>query len=253
MPDPASLLSLQGRVAIVTGGASGIGLAAAELMADAGARVAILDLNAERLERLPAGRGFRAHAIDVTDAAALAGAIDSVAAAEGRVDILVNNAGVSARRPTEELPLEDWRRVLEVNLTAAFVACRAVAPAMLPRRAGAIINIASMFGLVGNPLYGNLAYHASKGGLVNLTRALAVEWGGRGIRVNAVAPTFVETDLTRSLLADRAVAAKIAESTPLGRVATAGEVAAAILFLASDMASMITGHVLPVDGGWLAR
>lgn len=130
---------------------------------------------------------------------------------------------------------------------------QAAARAMLPRRSGCIVNVASIMGLVGNGLYPNPAYHASKGALINLTRALAIEWAPHNLRVNAVAPCFVETPLTEKLLADREMQEQIIARTPLGRLATPEDVAAAILFLASDAAAMVTGHVLAVDGGWLAQ
>ena len=160
---------------------------------------------------------------------------------------------IGARRPSEELDTAAWEHVLAVNLTGAFLCTRLVARAMLAKGRGAVVNVASIMGVVGNGLYANAAYHATKGGLVNLTRALAVEWAPRGIRVNAVAPTFVATELTGKLLADNALADAILARTPMGRLATPDEVAAAILFLAGDAAAMVTGQILAVDGGWLAQ
>lgn len=255
LPD---LFRLDGRLALITGGAGGIGLATARMLAEAGSRVALVDLDAEALrtaeaELVAAGHRVFARAVDITDETALAGAVQSITDAAGAVDILVNNAGIGARRPTETLDTATWERVVAVNLTGSFVCTRIVAQSMLTRGRGAVVNVASIMGLVGNGLYANAAYHATKGGLVNLTRALAVEWAPRGIRVNAVAPTFVETGLTRKLLADRELAAAILARTPLARLASPRDVAAAILFLASDAAAMITGQVLAVDGGWLAQ
>jgi NAD(P)-dependent dehydrogenase (short-subunit alcohol dehydrogenase family) len=169
------------------------------------------------------------------------------------VDILVNNAGIGRRRPTVELSTADWQAVVDVNLTAVFFCSRAAARLMLAAERGAIVNVASMMGLSGGGLYPNLSYHATKGAVVNMTRALAVEWAGSGIRVNAVAPTWVSTDLTKGLLSDPALMKRIEEVTPLRRLAEPADVADAIVFLASDRARMITGHTLPVDGGFLAR
>lgn len=255
LPD---LFRLDGRLALITGGAGGIGLATAKMLADAGSGVALVDLDAEALRTAEAalaeaGHRVFAEAVDITDEKALERAVKSIAEAAGAVDILVNNAGIGARRPTEALDTATWERVVAVNLTGSFVCTRIVAQAMLARGRGAVVNVASIMGLVGNSLYANAAYHATKGGLVNLTRALAVEWAPRGIRVNAVAPTFVETGLTRKLLADRELATAILNRTPLARLASPSDVAAAILFLASDAAAMITGQVLAVDGGWLAQ
>jgi gluconate 5-dehydrogenase/2-deoxy-D-gluconate 3-dehydrogenase len=170
----------------------------------------------------------------------------------GRIDILVNNAGLGARMPTVELPTERWRHVLAVNLDGSFFCARAAGRHMVAAGRGAVVNVASIMGLVGGTHYPNLAYHSAKGALVNFTRALACEWAPHGVRVNAVAPTFARTRLTEPLLADEAMAQCLIADTPIGRFAEPAEVAAAILFLASDAASMITGATLPVDGGWTA-
>jgi NAD(P)-dependent dehydrogenase (short-subunit alcohol dehydrogenase family) len=171
----------------------------------------------------------------------------------GRLDILVNNAGIALRRPTLELSLADWEKVIDVNLNAVFLCARAAGRTMVAAGRGAIVNVASMMGLSGGGLYPNLSYQSSKGGVVNLTRALAVEWAGQGVRVNAVAPTWVKTELTQGLFEDPALMARVMAVTPLQRVAEPEDVAQAIVFLASDKAAMITGHTLPVDGGFLAQ
>lgn len=257
-PRLASLFRLDGRQSLISGAARGIGFATATMLAEAGSRVALVDLDAAALgeaeaKLAAAGHQVSAHAIDIADENAVARTVESIIAAAGAVDILVNNAGTGARRPTAELDTATWNRVLAVNLTGSFICSRIVAQGMLTRGRGAVVNVASIMGVVGNSLYANAAYHATKGGLVNLTRALAVEWAPHGIRVNAVAPCFVETALTQTLLSDREMAAAIVARTPLGRMATPDEVAAAILFLASDAASMVTGQILAVDGGWLAQ
>lgn len=250
--------SLSGKVAVVTGAASGIGLEAALLFAEAGAALVLLDRDGDGLAaaaKTLTDQGTRAEAfaLDVTDEAAVADAFDAAAARFGGLDILVNNAGIAIRRPATELSLEDWNTVMGVNLTGMFLVARHAARHMVARgQGGAIVNTASIMGLSGG-LYPNVAYQTSKGGVVNMTRALALEWAPSRIRVNAVAPTFVRTKLTERLLADPAVRADIERATPLGRVAEAGEVANAILFLASPAAAMITGTILPVDGGYLAR
>jgi NAD(P)-dependent dehydrogenase (short-subunit alcohol dehydrogenase family) len=253
--DYLGLLRLDGRVAIVTGGGNGMGRATAQALAQAGAHVAVTDLDLAAAEAVAAeiGRG-EAHRLDVVDESEVAAVVERIAARRhGRIDILVNNAGLGARVPTIELPTERWRQVLAVNLDGSFFCARAVGRHMLAAGQGTIVNLASIMGLVGGTHYPNLAYHAAKGALVNFTRGLACEWAPHCIRVNAVAPTFARTRLTEPLLADKAMEQTLIRETPLGRFVEPEEVAAAILFLASDAARMITGVTLPVDGGWTAR
>jgi len=254
MTDPGVSQRLDGRVALVTGAASGIGLATADALARAGASVIVSDLDGDAATAAAAEiAGAEATTLDVADEARIVAVFADVAERQGRLDILVNNAGVGARQPAMEMPRETWDRVLDINLTGTFLCSREAAKAMLPAARGAIVNVASIMGLVGGGLYPNAAYHASKAGIVNLTRALALEWARAGIRVNAVAPTFALTPLTEKLLGETGMAARIENVTPMGRLVEPEEVAAAILFLASDAAGMITGHTLPVDGGWLAQ
>lgn len=247
---------LSGKAALITGGANGIGLATARLFMDAGARVALVDRDATAATEAAGelGAGAVAIAMDVTDAIQVDVAVAKAVEALGGIDILINSAGLSLRESTFEARLENWNQVVNVNMTAVFLVSRAAARHMLAAgRGGAVVNLCSIMGLSGGGLYPNLSYHATKGALVNMTRALAVEWGGQGIRVNAVAPTWVRTGFIDALKQDPALMAQIVATMPLGRIAEPEEVATAILFLASPAASMITGHTLPVDGGFLAR
>jgi NAD(P)-dependent dehydrogenase (short-subunit alcohol dehydrogenase family) len=247
--DPGRLTDVRARVAAVTGGANGIGRACAELLAAAGAHVTVLDR--EPAAGLP--QGCEARLLDVTDEAAVDAELGAVVARHGRVDVLVASAGAALRRPAVELPLADWQAVLDVNLTGTFLCARAAARHMIAGGGGSIVAIASVLGVVGGGIYPNVSYQASKGGVVNLARALALEWAAHGVRVNAVAPTYVDTRFVAPLTSDPETLRQIEERTPLGRLAQPEEVADAVLFLAGPGAAMITGHVLAVDGGYLAQ
>jgi NAD(P)-dependent dehydrogenase (short-subunit alcohol dehydrogenase family) len=259
MADIQTLIRLDRRIAVVTGGARGIGRATAEALASAGATVVVADLDEAESEALVAeigGRGGRALALraDVSSEASIDAMFGEVAKRLGGVDILVNNAGIAIRRPAIELALADWETVVAVNVTGAFLCARAAARQMIAGDSGgAIVNVASIMGLSGGGLYPNISYQTSKGALVNMTRALAIEWAPHRVRVNAVAPTYVRTRLIAPLLENPEMVARIEAMTPLRRLAEPEEVAAAICFLASPAAAMITGHVLPVDGGFLAQ
>ena len=254
---PNDRLSLTGKTALITGGASGIGLETAKVFARAGAQVAIGDLNEATLQEAQSQLNDQDVSIetmflDVTKEDSVVEAVRKVEML-GSLEILVNSAGTGARMEATELPLERWQEVLNINLTGTFLCSREVAKTMLERGKGSIVSVASIMGLIGGGVYPNPAYQASKGGVVNLTRSLALDWAARGIRINAVAPAFVRTPLTQSLLEEDGMEEKLLARTPLGRLVETYEVADAIHFLASDAAAMITGHTLPVDGGWVAQ
>jgi NAD(P)-dependent dehydrogenase (short-subunit alcohol dehydrogenase family) len=229
------LLDVSGKRAVVTGAARGIGKAAADLLEQAGARVFRIDLDA----------GIRCDVSDETE-------VEQAFREIGAVDILVNNAGIAVRKASFEITLAEWQKVLGVNLTGLFVCSRVAARSMKEQGGGAIVNLASIMGFSGG-IFPNPAYQASKGAVVNLTRALALEFAPHRIRVNAVAPTFVRTDLTVPVFSNPEVLKRVMEHTPLGVLPEAEDIARAILFLASSAARCITGVTLPVDSGYLAR
>jgi NAD(P)-dependent dehydrogenase (short-subunit alcohol dehydrogenase family) len=243
-----------GLVAAITGGARGIGLATGRLLVEMGARVVLMDPDGAAEAATGLGDAAWGCALDVTDEVGVRAAFGAVAEREGRLDILVNNAGRAIRRPSLELELADWDAVVAVNMTGAFLCARTAAALMIAGgRGGAIVNTASIMGLSGGGLYPNISYQTTKGAVVNMTRALAVEWAVHGIRVNAVAPTWTRTGFIGELERNPALMARIRDVTPLGRLAEAEEVAYAIGFLVSPAAAMITGTTLAVDGGFLAQ
>jgi NAD(P)-dependent dehydrogenase (short-subunit alcohol dehydrogenase family) len=249
---------LDGRSALVTGGGRGIGRAVALGLFAAGAKLAVADIDLAAAEDTASAireRGGEAIAValDVADEAAVESGVKKTALIHGGIDVLVNNAGVAIRRPSVELSLADWDKVVRVNMTGLFLCARTAARLMIAGRGGSIVNMASIMGLSGGGLYPNISYQATKGAVVNMTRALALEWARAGIRVNAVAPTWVRTDFIKNLLAQPELVARIEAMTPLGRLAEPSDVVGAVLFLASPASAMVTGHTLPVDGGFLAQ
>ena len=238
--------SLEGKVALVTGASRGIGAAIARELASAGARVAVnYRSGKEAAEELAGEIGGVAVAGDVADAREAEAVVESAESELGDLHVLVNNAGITRDTLLARMSDEDWRAVLATNLDGVFHTCRAVARKMLRRRSGAIVNVTSVVGLRGNP--GQTNYVASKAGVIGFTKALARELGNRGVRANAVAPGYIDTELT-AVLPERAREAILA-ATPLGRLGSPEDVAGAVRFLSSDEASFVTGEVLLVDGG----
>lgn len=242
------------RTALITGSATGIGFAIAHCLAERGLRIAVVDLDLEAARRAAGSLGEDHLAIkaDVSREAEVADAVDRTIGAFGRIDVLVNNAGISdGGAPTLSQTLERFERTMAVHVSGGFLVSRAVAAKMAQQGGGAIVNLGSVAGVVGVPV--RTAYSAAKAAVGMMTRVLACEWAHLGIRVNAVAPGYVETQLVAALIADGKVdPGRIRARTPLGRMAAPEEIARAVAFLASDDASYITGAVLPVDGGYTA-
>ena len=241
---------LDGKIAIVTGAARGIGRTIAEALAREGADLALCDCQVEWLNDTVAsvqglGRKAMAGAADVGNAAAVDAFVNQVMAHYGRVDILVNNAGITRDKLLIRMTDEDWDQVLRINLTGAFLLSRSVAKIMMKQRSGCMVNIASIIGLIGNA--GQCNYAASKAGVIALSKSMAKELAGRGIRVNAVAPGFIVSKMTDALSEE--VRNQMMAAIPAGRFGTADDVAKGVVFLASDDASYVTGQVLSVNGG----
>ncbi|MBU8818933.1 D-threitol dehydrogenase [Mycolicibacterium goodii] len=250
---------LDGRTALVTGAASGIGAAIAGAYAAKGARIAAVDLNARGAERIAGELGgdpgrlqgaHRGFACDVADAESVQSAVDAVAKEFGRIDILVNSAGIARLAPAEELSLQDWDTTIDINLRGTFLMCQAVGKRMLDSGGGAIVNMASQAATVA--LDQHVAYCASKFGVVGVSKVLAAEWGGRGVRVNTISPTVVLTELGHKAW-DGPRGDALKKLIPTGRFAYPDEIAAAAVFLASDAAAMINGADLVIDGGYTIK
>ena len=239
---------LQGQVALVTGGSRGIGLAIARELAQAGARLALVARDGERAQAAAAelpGEGHRGYACDVADAEACAALVKQVEGDFGQLDVLVNNAGVTRDNVLMRIKDDDWNAVLDTNLRGAFNLMRAASRGMMKRRSGRIVNITSVVGIIGNA--GQANYAASKAGLIGLTKSVAKELAGRGVLVNAVAPGYIETDMTSDL--PEAARTALMSNIALGRLGRPEDIAPAVRFLAGPGAAYITGQTLVVDGG----
>jgi gluconate 5-dehydrogenase len=251
----SSLFSLSGKRAFITGSGQGIGLTLARGLASAGAEIVLNDIDSMRLTAAVAAlraEGFvvEGRCFDVTKAADVEAGLAEFQAGKQSIDILINNAGIHRRAPLESMPLESWQAVIDVNLTSAFLVTRAIVVGMLQRGAGKIINICSLNSEISRPTIAN--YAAAKGGLKMLTRAMAVEWGDRGIQANGIAPGYMRTDMTGILTVDPAWDRYIRARTPAGRWGEPQELIGAAIFLASRGSDYMSGQILTVDGGLLS-
>ena len=251
------LFGLTGRVAVVTGASSGLGVGFAQALAQAGAHVVLAARRVDRLEALAvelgeAGVEVLPVACDVTDASQVEALKDACLERFGKVDILVNNAGATEIVPAEEETEESFLRVLDVNLNGVFHCAQRFGRVMLEAGRGSIINVSSIFGLVGSGSIPQAAYSASKGAVVNMTRELAAQWARRGVRVNGIAPGFFKSEMTEEMFSDERSMAWVRRKTPMGRPGDIEELAGAVVFLASDSSSYVTGQTIALDGGWTA-
>ena len=255
MTETNKLFDISGRVAVVTGASSGLGVALVRGLASVGAKVV---LAARRLHRLDAlareieedGGEALAVACDVSVEAEVDRLVSTTLERFGRVDILVNNAGVTHQCPAEKESLDDFRRIMDTNVSALFLCAQRFGRIMLENGSGSIVNIASTFGVVGVGVIPQASYHASKGAVINLTRELAAQWARRGVRVNAIGPGFFPSEMTEDMLGDEAGERWVRQRTPLGRPGKPEELLGTLLLLASDASSFITGQTIFVDGGW---
>ena len=252
---PESLFDLRGRVAIVTGASSGLGVTFARGLAAAGARLALAARRKERLEALAAelsagGAESLAVPCDVSREADVDALVAQVLARFGRIDVLVNNAGTVHMGPAEDEPIARFREIVDVNLNGVFLCAQRVGRVMLAARSGSIVNVSSILGLVASGQVRQASYCASKGAVVNLTRELAAQWARRGVRVNALAPGWFASEMTAEMFADEGSMKWMRSRDPMGRAGRDEELVGPLLFLASDASSYVTGQTLAVDGGW---
>ncbi|MBI3864732.1 MAG: glucose 1-dehydrogenase [Planctomycetia bacterium] len=250
-----SVFDLSGRVALVTGGAQGLGAAIARALADQGAAIALVDVQAEAVAAAAAelsretGRAVEDHYCDTRDRAQVEGCVSRIAERFGRIDILVNNAGIHRRGTPTDFQPQDLEDVLAVNLTGCYHVAGAVGKVMLAQQRGSVINVSALGGGLAGLGRGGSIYAMTKGGIVALTRDLAAEWGKHGIRVNAIAPGWIRTPMTQALQNDPQRAGKVLERVPLRRWGEPADVAGVVAFLASDAAAYVTGCTIPIDGG----
>ncbi|EAX47030.1 short-chain dehydrogenase/reductase SDR [Thermosinus carboxydivorans Nor1] len=247
---------LSGKTALVTGGSKGIGFGMACALAHAGADIVIVSRNLAEGEKAAQeirnmGRKAMAISCDVTIPAAVNAMVEKALATFGKIDILLNNAGMNIRKPVVEVTEEDWDKVLDTNLKGIFLVAQRVGKEMIKQQSGKVINVASILGVIGLPWLAS--YAASKGGIVQLTKVLALEWAQYNINVNCIAPAYIRTPMTEGWLSDQVRLQSILSNTPLGRLGTVEDLAGPVVFLASDWSNYITGHTLLVDGGWTAR
>ena len=248
---------LKGKVAIVTGGTKGLGLSMAEALAAAGADLVIVSRTKADCDKVAAdfnAAGYRALSAptDVSKPEQIQALIDAAVAEFGKIDILVNNAGVGINKPTVDLTVEEWDHVIGINLRGPFLMAQAVGRQLIKQgHGGKIINVASMLGMVGEEE--TLPYCASKGGCIQLTRGLAVEWARKNIQVNAVCPGYVITNINEDIIANEATSRYLMKKTPMRRYGKAVEIAGLVQFLASSASDYMTGAIIPVDGGWTAQ
>jgi NAD(P)-dependent dehydrogenase (short-subunit alcohol dehydrogenase family) len=252
-----SRFDLDGEVALITGAAGGLGAAIASGLAQAGARLVLADVSAEGIAAVQdeiqhMGAEVRVQQTDVTKADEVAAAVDLAVNEWRKLDILVNCAGVTLRRAAVDFPEAEWDRILAINLKGTWLCCQAAGRVMIRQQRGRIINMASIGGLVGLPM--SVAYCASKGGVVQLTRTLAVEWASYGVTVNAIAPCTFETPMVQAVLdSEPEYRQRVVDRIPVGRMGQPEEVIGAVIYLAAPSSSMVTGHILSIDGGYTAQ
>jgi NAD(P)-dependent dehydrogenase (short-subunit alcohol dehydrogenase family) len=251
------LFDISGKVTIITGGGRGLGAALASGFAAAGARVVIGDQDEQTAQASAAHireRGGAALAVrcDITNEQEVGALVDLAVETYGRLDVLVNNAGINIPKPAEDLALEEWSRIVGVNLTGTFLCCQTGGAVMLGQGAGCIVNICSVHGHVGSYVHKAAAYNASKAGIINLTRSLALEWGERGVRVNGISPGALRTELMAKRLSDEAYVQRTLDRLAIKRIGAPEDIVGTAIFLASPAAGWLTGQILAVDGGWLA-
>jgi NAD(P)-dependent dehydrogenase (short-subunit alcohol dehydrogenase family) len=246
------LFSLDDRIALVTGGARGIGFASAQALKEHGAKVVIIDINVELGQQAAQKLEADFIAADLTKSDQVRQVAGSIVEKHGRIDVVLNNAGIAVNVPSEECSDEDWLRVININLNAVFYCCREFGKVMLQQGRGSIINLASMSGVISNTPQPQSAYNASKAGVILLTKSLAGEWAKRGVRVNSISPGYIGTEMTKLGTSQSDWYQRWLEFTPMGRLGEPQEVANVVVFLASDASSYFTGSNLLVDGGYTA-